>query len=66
MPPLDGFELGRRMLFRAPKFRYPIPGMNTSADRAEAFSPGANDLITEPISSGNWRGGCACISNTAG
>ena len=59
MPNLDGLELCRRVRSDAESSDIPIlvqTGMNTSANRAEAFSAGATDLITKPISSGELLG----------
>jgi phosphoserine phosphatase RsbU/P len=59
MPNLDGFELCRRVRSGAESSDIPIlvqAGMNKAAHRAEAFSAGATDLITKPISSGELLG----------
>jgi len=59
MPNLDGFELCRRVRSDAESSDIPIlvqTGMNKSVHRAEAFSAGATDLITKPISSGELLG----------
>jgi phosphoserine phosphatase RsbU/P len=59
MPNLDGFELCRRVRSDVESSDIPIlvqTGLNRSANRAEAFSAGATDLITKPISSGELLG----------
>ena len=59
MPNLDGFELCRRVRSDTESSNIPIlvqTGMNKSESRAEAFSAGATDLITKPISSGELLG----------
>ncbi|HXW29127.1 MAG TPA: SpoIIE family protein phosphatase [Xanthobacteraceae bacterium] len=59
MPNVDGFELCRRVRSGAESSDIPIlvqTGMNKAAHRAEAFSAGATDLITRPISSGELLG----------